>query len=190
MKLKRVLSLILAAAIMLSFLPSGVLPIHAVPADGNYQTGYTWSFDQNVTPGATKGLIDGNAAGNVKVMNHEGNNSLTPGRAIADGVLTTTVTANWGNTVGHAVFYKLPADMTAGKTYKLSLNLFGGNEAAAMNGITLSFGSYTDIIDGAGWQIHDFNLWLRCCLRLIVSLVSGLLLQGLGLAGLLAALQS
>ena len=37
MKLKRVLSLILAAAIMLSFLPSGVLTIHAVPADGNYQ---------------------------------------------------------------------------------------------------------------------------------------------------------
>ena len=158
MKLKRVLSLILAAAIMLSFLPSGVLPIHAVPADGNYQTGYTWSFDQNVTPGDTKGLVDGNAAGNVKVMNHEGNNSLTPGRAIVDGVLTTTVTANWGNTVGHAVFYKLPADLTAGKTYKLSLNLFGGNEAAAMNGITLSFGSYADIIGGAGWQIQKWNI--------------------------------
>ena len=167
MKLKRILSLILTAAIMLSYLPQGVIPVRAVPGEGEgsapeSSTEYVWSFDQEVSLGNTKGLVSGNAAGTIKVMNHEGNNTLTPNRAIADGVLTTTVAAVWGNTVGHGVFYKLPADLEAGKIYQLSLNLYGGNDAAAMNGIAVSFGDYTDIRTGAGgtiqkWQIGEMT---------------------------------
>ena len=44
MKLKRVLSLILAAAMVLSFLPSGVLPVRAEPSGNtsvDYKAGYT-----------------------------------------------------------------------------------------------------------------------------------------------------
>ena len=157
MKLKRLLSLLLVMAMLLTNLPAGILTVRAEDSALDYTKGYTWNFDQNTTLGATKGLVAGNATGTVQIMNHEGNNSLTPNRAIANGVLTTTVAKNWGNTVGHAVFYKLPADLTAGETYQLSMNLYGGNDAAAMNGITVSFGSYESTITGAGGTIQKWQ---------------------------------
>ena len=157
MKLKRVLSFILAAAMLLTNMPANVLAVRAEASSVDYTKGYSWTFDQTVTMGKTKGLVSGNAAGSVMVMNHEGNNSLTPERGIADGVLTTTVKTNWGNTVGHAVFYKLPADLVAGKTYHLNMNLYGGNDAAAMNGIAVSFGDYKTTITGAGGTIQKWQ---------------------------------
>ena len=157
MKLKRVLSFILVAVMLLVNMPTNVQTVRAEADSTDYKAGYSWNFDQTVTLGKTKGLVSGNAAGSVKVMNHEGNNSLTPERAIADGVLTTTVKTNWGNTVGHAVFYKLPADLIAGKTYHLSMNLYGGNDAAAMNGIAVSFGSYEATLTGAGGTIQQWQ---------------------------------
>ena len=157
MKLKRVLSFILVAVMLLANMPTNVQTVRAEADSTDYKAGYSWNFDQTVTLGKTKGLVSGNAAGSVKVMNHEGNNSLTPERAIADGVLTTTVKTNWGNTVGHAVFYKLPADLIAGKTYHLSMNLYGGNDAAAMNGIAVSFGSYEATLTGAGGTIQQWQ---------------------------------
>jgi len=163
MKRNRILSLILVAAMMLSVLPQSVIPVCAVPGEGEgpapeSSTEYIWSFDQEVTLGNTKGLVSGNADGTIKIMNHEGNNTLTPNRAIENGVLTTTVAAVWGNTVGHGVFYKLPADLEVGKIYQLSMNLYGGNDAAAMNGIAVSFGDYTDILTGAGGTIQKWQI--------------------------------
>jgi len=156
--MKKVWSMILVAAIMLSFIPGGIVPVHAVAAENVYEEGYTWAFDQEVTLGNTKGLVSGNVAGTIKIMNHEGNgNALTPSRAIADGVLTTEVVKNWGGTVGHGVFYKLPTALEAGRTYQLSLNLYGGNDAAAMNGITVSFGDYTDIFTRDGGNIQQWQ---------------------------------
>jgi len=157
-RIKKVWSIILVAAIMLSFFPGGIFSVNTqAAAETGYENGYTWNFDQAVTLGNTKGLVSGNAAGTIKVMNHEGNNSLTPNRAIADGVLTTTVAANWGNTVGHGVFYKLPAALEEGRIYQLSLNLYGGNYATAMNGITVSFGDYTDVLTGSGGNIQQWT---------------------------------
>jgi len=158
MNMKKVWSLILVAAMVLSFLPGGIVPVHAVAAENVYEEGYTWAFDQNVLLGKIKGLVSGNAAGTIQVMNHEGNGSaLTPSRAIADGVLTTEVVKNWGNTVGHGVFYKLPAVLEAGRIYQLSINLYGGNAAAAMNGMTVSFGNYTDTLNGDGGNIQEWQ---------------------------------
>ena len=158
MQMKKVWSLILAAAMMLSFLPGSIFPVHtqAAATEAVYEAGYTWAFDQTVTLGKTKGLVAGDAAGTIQVMNHEGYNSLTPNRAIENGVLTTEVATTWGNTVGHGVFYKLPAALEAGRIYQLSLNLYGGNDAAAMNGITVSFGEYTDILTGNGGNIQKW----------------------------------
>ena len=155
MKIKRVLSFILVAALLLSCCPVMPFSIHA--AEDVYEEGYTWAFDKTVTLGETKGLVSGNAANTIRGMHHEGNNSLTPNRAIANGVLTTTVAANWGNTVGHAVFYQLPAGLEAGRIYQLSMNLYGGNDAAAMNGITVSFGDYETILTGAGGTIQKWK---------------------------------
>ena len=158
MQMKKVWSMILVAAMMLSCFPGGIFSVHAqeTAAEAVYEAGYTWAFDQTVTLGKTKGLVSGNAAGTVKVMNHEGNNSLTPNRAIENGVLTTEVVTTWGNTVGHGVFYQLPEALEAGRIYQLSLNLYGGNEAAAMNGISVSFGDYTDILTGSGGNIQKW----------------------------------
>ena len=157
--MKKVWSMILVAAMMLSFLPGGVFSAQAQEADAEpvYEAGYTWAFDQTVTLGKTKGLVSGDAAGTIKVMNHEGYNTLTPNRAIADGVLTTEVAANWGKTVGHGVFYQLPDALETGRIYQLSLNLYGGNEAAAMNGIQVSFGEYTDTLTGDGGVIQKWQ---------------------------------
>ena len=157
-KMKKVWSMILAVAIMLSFFPGSVCPVHtqAAATEAVYEAGYTWAFDQTVTLGKTKGLVAGDTAGTIQVMNHEGYNSLTPNRAIENGVLTTEVATTWGNTVGHGVFYKLPAALEAGRIYQLSLNLYGGNDAAAMNGITVSFGEYTDILTGSGGNIQKW----------------------------------
>ena len=154
-KMKKVWSIILAAAMMLSFLPGSVFSAQAQEAatESVYEGGYTWAFDQTVTLGKTKGLVAGDAAGTIQVMNHEGNNTLTPNRAIQNGVLTTEVATTWGKTVGHGVFYKLPAALKAGRIYRLSLNLYGGNDAAAMNGITVSFGDYTATLTGDGGNI-------------------------------------
>ena len=158
MQMKKVWSMILAAAMMLSFFPSGIFSVRAnATAENVYQDGYTWAFDQTVALGATKGLVSGDAAETIKVMNHEGYNSLTPNRAIADGVLTTEVAKNWGNTVGHGVFYKLPAALEADKLYQLSLNIYGGNDAAAMNGIAVSFGDYDTVINGEGSTIQEWR---------------------------------
>ena len=158
-KMKKIWSMILVAAIMLSFFPGGVFSLNAEAAtETDYETGYTWAFDQTVTLGATKGLVSGDAAGSIKVMNHEGNgNALTPERAIADGVLTTEVVKNWGNTVGHGVFYQLPAALETGRIYQLTLNLYGGNDAAAMNGISVSFGDYDSTINGDGGSIQQWT---------------------------------
>ena len=158
MQMKKVWSMILVAAMMLSCFPGSVFSVQAqeTATESVYEAGYTWAFDQTVTLGKTKGLVSGDAAETIKVMNHEGNNSLTPNRAIADGVLTTEVATTWGNTVGHGVFYKLPAALEAGRIYQLSLNIYGGNDAAAMNGITVSFGDYTDILTGSGGNIQKW----------------------------------
>ena len=158
MQMKKVWSLILAAVMLLSFLPGGVFPVpaQAAASEAVYEGGYTWVFDQTVTLGKTKGLVAGDAAGTIQVMNHEGNNTLTPNRAIQNGVLTTEVATTWGKTVGHGVFYKLPAALEAGKFYQLSLNLYGGNDAAAMNGITVSFGDYTATLTGDGGNIQKW----------------------------------
>ena len=89
-KMKKLWSMILVAAIVLSFFPGGIFSVHAQAAGTGYEAGYTWAFDQEVALGNTEGLVSGNAAETIKVMNHEGNgNALTPDRAIADGVLTT-----------------------------------------------------------------------------------------------------
>ncbi len=159
MQMKKVWSMLLAAAMLLSCFSGGMFAASAQAADGEngYEGGYTWAFDQTVTLGKTKGLVNGNAAGTIKVMNHEGNNTLTPNRAIANGVLTTQVAATWGNTVGHGVFYQLPAALEAGKLYSLSLNLYGGNDTAPMNGITVSFGSYESTMTGAGGNIQQWQ---------------------------------
>ena len=158
-KTKKLLSMILVAAIMLSFFPGGIFSVQAQAAAGTgYETGYTWTFDQEVALGNTKGLVSGDAAGTIKVMNHEGNgNALTPTRAIAGGVLTTEVLKNWGGTVGHGVFYQLPAALEAGRIYELSLNLYGGNDAAVMNGIAVSFGDYDTVINGEGGNIQEWR---------------------------------
>ena len=156
--MRKIWSMILAVAIMLSFFPGSIFPVHtqAAATEAVYEAGYTWAFDQTVTLGKTKGLVAGDTAGTIQVMNHEGYNSLTPNRAIENGVLTTEVATTWGNTVGHGVFYKLPAALEAGRIYQLSLNLYGGNDAAAMNGITVSFGEYTDILTGSGGNIQKW----------------------------------
>ena len=156
--MKKIWSMILAAVMLLSFLPGGVFPVpaQAAASEAVYEGGYTWAFDQTVTLGKTKGLVSGDAAGTIQVMNHEGNNTLTPNRAIENGVLTTQVATTWGNTVGHGVFYKLPAALEAGRIYQLSLNLYGGNDAAAMNGITVSFGDYTATLTGDGGNIQKW----------------------------------
>ena len=157
-KLKKVWSMILVAAMMLSCLPGAVFSAQAQEADAEpvYEAGYTWAFDQTAALGKTKGLFSGDAAGTIQVMNHEGYNTLTPNRAIADGVLTTQVATTWGKTVGHGVFYQLPDALETGRIYQLSLNLYGGNEAAAMNGITVSFGEYTDTLTGDGGNIQKW----------------------------------
>ena len=158
-KMKKVWSMILAAVMLLSFLPGSFfhVPAQAAATETVYEGGYIWAFDQTVTLGKTKGLVSGDAAGTIKVMNHEGNNTLTPNRAIQNGVLTTEVATTWGNTVGHGVFYKLPAALEAGRIYQLSLNLYGGNDAAAMNGITVSFGDYATVLTGDGGNIQQWQ---------------------------------
>ena len=157
-RMRNVWSMILVAVMLLSFLPGGMLAERAQAAGVSYEGGHTWAFDQTVTLGNTKGLVSGNAAGTIKVMNHEGNgNALTPDRAIGNGVLTTEVVKNWGGTVGHGVFYQLPAALEAGRIYQLSLNLYGGNDAAAMNGLTVSFGDYTATLTGSGGSIQQWQ---------------------------------
>ena len=69
-KMKKLLSMILVAAIVLSFFPGGIFSVHAQAAGTGYEAGYTWAFDQEVALGNTKGLVSGNAAETIKVMNH------------------------------------------------------------------------------------------------------------------------
>ena len=157
-RIRKVWSMILVAVMLLSFLPGGIFADRAQAAGVSYEGGYTWSFDQTVALGNTKGLVSGNAAGTIKVMNHEGNgNALTPTRAIENGVLTTEVVKNWGGTVGHGVFYQLPAALEAGRIYQLSLNLYGGNDAAAMADLSVSFGDYSSTLTGSGGTIQQWQ---------------------------------
>lgn len=163
MKINKVLSFFLALVMVLSCFPSMTLFAGAeeTSATDPYQNGYTWSFDiDKEFTGDDKGGIMANAERTAAVMSHEAYASIASGRNITSGMLTTLPTNNWGNTVCNGVFYKLPADLETGKTYKLSLNLYGKNEQAKLNNIFVSFGhKETEIFneDKRVWNIDQFT---------------------------------
>ena len=146
MNLKKVFSLILAAAMVLSFLPGGIVPVHAVDAENIYQEGYTWAFDKTYEKFANtdgyKKLIYGNSAGTVRIVGHSAYANYGS-RSLKNGVLTTVFTSSWAQGAS-GVYYQLPAELVVGQEYEVSMNLYASEtETPLVNGgsssVKLSF---------------------------------------------------